>query len=53
MNDWERVARRVSAACAELRDEAIDAGLDGVAIILMLAIVEADQHLSPPTAPAE
>ncbi len=49
--DWENqmnqrvlTARRVAAACAELREEAVSARLDLLAHILTLAILEARAH---------
>ncbi|MET0408449.1 MAG: hypothetical protein ABW006_08780 [Hyphomicrobium sp.] len=53
MDERECVARRVAAVCAELRDEATRVGLDALAAILRLAILEATNNQSPPTAPAE
>jgi hypothetical protein len=48
MNDQEDVARRISAACAELRDDAASVGLDGLALIMQLAIQAAGEHHGPP-----
>lgn len=53
MDERECVARRVSAACAELRDQAADAGLDFLTHLLTLAILEARKSESPPVAPAD
>jgi hypothetical protein len=44
MDDQETVARRIAAACAELRDEAAKAGLDGLALIMQLAIQHASEQ---------
>lgn len=52
MDQREYVARRVSAACAELRVLAEDAGMGLLAHILAMAVLEARQVHSPPLAPA-
>lgn len=42
----ELVARRISDACAELRQEAADANLDFLAHVLAIAVMEAEKHFT-------
>jgi hypothetical protein len=51
MDERERLARRVSAACAELRDEVANVGLDFLSHLLSLVILEATKSQALPTAP--
>lgn len=44
------VARRILEVCSELKDDATRVGLHGLALILKLAILEAENR-SPPRAP--
>lgn len=53
MDQRDLVARRVVEACAELQEEAANAGLDFLAHILTMAILEASKHRAPPISPDE
>ena len=46
MDQRELVARRISDACAELRQEAANVNLDFLAHVLAIAIMEAQKHFS-------
>jgi hypothetical protein len=46
MEDCEAVARRIAAVCALLRYEAANAGLDGLTLIMQLALEQANEFIS-------